>query len=144
MAIHEVTQEEALQRCARCGSDNRLSLKSLEVGVARDGHVDADILPLPPCTQCRSTEFLIRSGEEEGAHLAPGSFGHLHRLLVNHLHAELVQRGRVIPAPRAKALAGTVLPRPVPRGVLARWFPKGLRIEAPHVEKTPNPGAPSE
>ena len=90
MSIHEMTSTEVVQRCGRCAAENRIALDTLEVGVARDEQTDASVVPLPACPTCRSTEFLLRSPNDEPAHPAPGSFGHLHRLLVDEMHAELV------------------------------------------------------
>ncbi|MCP3104538.1 hypothetical protein LZ198_37315 [Myxococcus sp. K15C18031901] len=132
MALHEITNEDVLQRCAQCGSGNRLSLGTLEVGVARREDVDDGLIQLPPCPACRSTEFLIRASEDEPLHPATGSFGHLHQLLVGHLHAELVQRGRLHTALTAKGgRASKVVLRPLSQEARARWFPQGLRIAVP-------------
>ncbi|NOJ79778.1 hypothetical protein [Myxococcus xanthus] len=145
MAIHEVTAEDVLQRCARCGSGNRLSLDTLEVGVARREDVDDGLVQLPPCPTCSSTEFLIRAAEGEPEHPALGSFGHLHRLLVGHLHAELVQRGRLHTTLKPKGGgAGTVVVRPLSQETLERWFPQGLRIELPPDEQPHAPGESSQ
>lgn len=142
MAIHEVTAEDVLQRCARCGNGNRLSLDSLEVGVARREDVDDGLVQLPPCPACRSTEFLIRAAEGESEHPAPGSFGHLHRLLVDHVHAELVERGRLRSVLKPKGGgAGKVVVRPLSQEARERWFPQGLRIE---VSPDEQPRAPEE
>jgi hypothetical protein len=132
MAIHEVTAENVFQRCVRCGTGNRLSLDALEVCIARREDVDDGLVQLPPCPSCRSTEFLIRAAEGEPEHPAPGSFGHLHGLLVDHLHAELVQRGRLHTA--LKPTGGStrqVVVRPLTQEARERWFPQGLRIEMP-------------
>ncbi|TQF11031.1 hypothetical protein FJV41_36380 [Myxococcus llanfairpwllgwyngyllgogerychwyrndrobwllllantysiliogogogochensis] len=142
MAIHEVTAEDVLQRCARCGSGNRLSLNLLEVGVANREDVDDGLVQLPPCPACRSTEFLIRAAEGEPEHPAPGSFGHLHRLLVGHIHAELVQRGRLHMGLKSKGgRAGKMVLPPLPQETRERWFPQGLRIAVPADEQ---PRAPEE
>ncbi|NTX51842.1 hypothetical protein [Myxococcus sp. CA039A] len=142
MAIHEVTVEDVLQRCARCGSGNRLSLEALEVGVARREDIDDGLVQLPPCPACRSTEFLIRPAESEPEHPAPGSFGHLHRLLVGHVHAKLVERGRLHSVLNPKGGgAGKVAVRPLSQEARERWFPQGLRIEMPPDEQ---PRAPEE
>ncbi|WP_434345601.1 hypothetical protein ACN6A1_26835 [Myxococcus virescens] len=142
MAIHEVTDEDVLQRCARCGSGNRLALASLEVGVARREDVDDGLVQFPPCPACRSTEFLIRAAEGESEYPAPGSFGHLHRLLVGHLHAEFVQRGRLHTARKPKGGgASKVLVGPLSQEARERWFPQGLRITVPPDEQ---PRAPEE
>ena len=130
MSIHEMTSTEVVQRCGRCAAENRIALDTLEVGVARDEQTDASVVPLPACPTCRSTEFLLRSPNDEPAHPAPGSFGHLHRLLVDEMHAELVKRKKVIPL--LKDNQGRVDPKlakPVAAEELARWFPQGLKIE---------------
>lgn len=130
MSIHEITSTEVLQRCGRCAAENRIALDTLEVGVARDEQTDASVVPLPACPTCRSTEFLLRSPNDEPVHPAPGSFGHLHRLLVDEMHAELVKRKKVIPL--LKDNQGRVDPKlakPVAAEELARWFPQGLKIE---------------
>ena len=128
MAIHEVTDTEVLQTCAKCGAENRVPLASLEVGVARETLVDGRVVPLPACPACRSSEFLLRSPDDEPQQ-PDGSVGYLHRLLVDHVHAELVQRGRVHPLLRDEA--GHVDPRlarPLPAETVARWFPNGMRL----------------
>nr|BDT32006.1 hypothetical protein MFMH1_16750 [Myxococcus sp. MH1] len=136
MAIHEVTVDDVLQRCARCGSGNRISLDSLEVGVARREDADDGLVQFPPCPACRSTEFLIRAPESEPEHPAPGSFGHLHQLLVGHLHAELVQRGRLHTVLKPKGgSTSKVVVRPLSQDARERWFPQGLRIEVPSDEQ---------
>jgi len=130
MSIHEMTSTEVVQRCGKCAAENRIALDTLEVGVARDEQTDASVVPLPACPKCRSTEFLLRSPNDEPAHPAPGSFGHLHRLLVDEMHAELVKRKKVIPL--LKDNQGRVDPKlakPVAAEELARWFPQGLKIE---------------
>lgn len=130
MSIHEMTSTEVVQRCGKCAAENRIALDTLEVGVARDEQTDASVVPLPACPTCRSTEFLLRSPNDEPAHPAPGSFGHLHRLLVDEMHAELVKRKKVIPL--LKDNQGRVDPKlakPVAAEELARWFPQGLKIE---------------
>lgn len=130
MSIHEMTSTEVVQRCGRCAAENRIALDTLEVGVARDEQTDASVVPLPACPTCRSTEFLLRSPNDEPAHPAPGSFGHLHRLLVDEMHAELVKRKKVIPL--LKDNQGRVDPKlakPVAAEERSRWFPQGLKIE---------------
>ncbi|RKH04354.1 hypothetical protein [Corallococcus carmarthensis] len=129
MALLEIAETHVLQRCARCDSTNRSALDSLEVGVARRENVDDGLVQLPPCASCRSSEFLIRAAEGEPEHPAPGSFGHLHRLLVGHLHAELVQRGRLHRALKPKGgSAPQVVTHPLSQEARERWFPQGLRI----------------
>lgn len=143
MSIHEMNSTDVLQRCGKCAAENRIALDSLEVGVARDDQADASVVPLPACPTCRSTEFLLRSPDDEPAHPAPGSFGHLHRMLVDEVHAELVKRKKVIPLLKDKQ--GGVDPklaRPVTAEDVARWFPQGLKIEArlPEAARVKEPG----
>ena len=131
MSIHELNTTDVLQRCGKCAAENRITLDSLEVGAARDGQTDAGVVPLPACPTCRSTEFLLRSPDNEPAHPAPGSFGHLHRMLVDEVHAELVKRKKVIPLLKDKqGVVDPKLARPVAAEDVARWFPQGLKIEA--------------
>jgi len=131
MSIHEMNATEVLQRCGKCAAENRITLDSLEVGVARDDQTDAAVVPLPACPTCRSTEFLLRSRDDEPVHPAPGSFGHLHRMLVDEVHAELVKRKRVIPSLKDKqGRVDAQLAKPVVAEDVARWFPQGLKIEA--------------
>jgi hypothetical protein len=135
MSIHEVNSTELLQRCGKCAAENRIALDALEVGVARDEQTDPRVIPLPACPTCRSTEFLLRSPDDEPPHPAPGSFGHLHRLLVDAVHTELVKRKRVIPLLKDKqGRVDPTLAKPVATEELARWFPQGLKIEPRVVE----------
>lgn len=130
MAIYEVTDSEVVQRCGKCGTENRLALDALEVGVAREEQMDPSVVPLPACPTCRSSEFLFRSPDVEPTHPAPGSFGHLHRLLVDEVHAELVKRKKVIPLLKDKeGRVDPKLAKPVAAEERSRWFPQGLKIE---------------
>lgn len=123
MALYEVTDHDVLQRCARCAREQRIRLEDLAVGVADGDKNESRILALPACPACKSREFLICSAENEPAHPAPGTFGDLHRLLVDHLHAELVQRGQVI-----DAIGDRIVARPVAPEVLRARFPHGMKI----------------
>ncbi|RJS13749.1 hypothetical protein DRW03_35870 [Corallococcus sp. H22C18031201] len=143
MPLHEITQQHVMQRCFRCDSDNRTALDALEVGIARREDVDDSLVQLPPCPSCRSTEFLVRSDEGEPAHPAPGSFGHQHRLLVDHLHAELLQRGRLHAALKSKEGNRKLVARALTQEESARWFPQGLRIDVPPGERRAQPHASS-
>ena len=96
MAIQEITETELVQRCAKCDGENRVPLAGIEVGLERDEQVEDSVVALPECPTCRSREFLLRSPVEEQEHPVVGSSGHLHRLLVDELHSELVKKGRVV------------------------------------------------
>jgi hypothetical protein len=124
MAIFEITDTEVAQRCAKCSHENHTPLSKLEVGVARESQADPRIIPLPECPKCHSTEFLIRSPDDEPTHPTPGGFGHLHRMLVDHLHDQLVSAGKVNPALRGQEIA-----RPVSAADRNRWFPNGMKID---------------
>ena len=109
--------------------------------MARDNQTDPRVVPLPPCPACKSSEFLIRSTDGEPAHPAPGSFGHLHRLLVDQVHAELVKRKRVLPSLKDKqGVVQTGLAKPVAATELKRWFPSGMKIAVRETE-SPQGGA---
>ena len=145
MSIHEMNATEVLQRCGKCAAENRIVLDSLEVGVARDDQTDAAVVSLPACPTCRSTEFLLRSPDDEPAHPAPGSFGHLHRMLVDEVHAELVKRKKVIGALKDKqGRVDATIARPVSPEDVQQWFSKGLKIELREVEQSPPSKEPGQ
>jgi hypothetical protein len=140
MAILEVTATEVVQRCAKCDTENRIALAGLEVGVARDAQTDSRTIPLPVCPTCRSQEFLIREPDDEPEHPAQGSFGHLHRMLVDHLHAELVKDDRVLPVLRdERGRADQRIARPISQAKRDRWFQRGMRIDPPAREQPAQP-----
>ena len=96
MAIQEITELDIVQRCAGCDRENRVALANLAVGVEHAEQVEDGVVPLPECPTCRSREFLVRSPASEQAHPSQGSSGHLHRLMVDELHSQLVKKGRVV------------------------------------------------
>jgi len=145
MSIHEMNATEVLQRCGKCNAENRIVIDSLEAGVARDDQADPRVVPLPACPTCRSTEFLIRSPDAEQGHPAPGSFGHLHRMLVDQVHAELVKRKKVISALKDKlGRVDSTIARPVSPEDVQQWFSKGLKIELREVEQPVPPKEPGQ
>ena len=132
MPIDELTNDDVNQTCASCRSTRRIALGNLIAG--DEGPTPESSVPnvvrLPPCASCGAVEFLIRSPDEEAAHPSPGCFGHLHRMLVDQLHAELVQRKRVIGALKDKP----AIAKPISKDDVMRWFPKGLKIEMQEME----------
>lgn len=135
MAITELTDTEVVQHCTKCSRQNRIAIDALEAGVAHGDQPDGRIVPLPACPTCRSTEFLIRSPDDEPAHPAPGSFGHLHRMLVDVLHAGLIEREKVIPVLKDHhSNIDVSFARPISDDDIQRWFPKGLKIELREAE----------
>ena len=134
MAVQEITNTEVVQRCAKCDRENRIPLATIEAGVERDDQVEDDVVPLPECPTCRSREFLIRSPVDEQEYPAQrGSAGHLHRLLVDELHSQLVKRGRVVE--RMRNRVDKVLTRPIATETLRQFFDKGLKMPARAVEQ---------
>lgn len=128
MAIHEVTTSDVLQRCEACEDEHRILIDDLEVSVARDQQVDGRLVPMPPCPACSAVEFLVRAPDDEPEHPSQGSFGHLHRMLVDELHADLVTRGKVNAALRdAEGGIPKNLAKPLSTERRDRWFSKGLR-----------------
>ena len=126
MSIREVSDATVDQECASCGHVRKLTYDHLAVGVARAGGMDSRTVRLPPCPTCGAVEFLVRSPDGE-EHPSPGSYGHLHRLLVDTLHAKLVHAGRL-----AKGLdAKTVGVKEPTADEVARWLKSGLRLERP-------------
>jgi hypothetical protein len=126
MPIRELRDSDLDQQCANCGAVAAIGVDDLAVGVAHDTQLNPALVGLPPCAACGSTEFLIRSPDGE-EHPAPGSFGHKHKLLVDKLHARLVQRGQV-----ALGLdAAKVTTKEPPEAVMDRWFKDGLKLPLP-------------
>ena len=137
MAIYELSSTGVVQRCGKCAAENRIALDTLTVGVARDGQTDARVVPLPPCPSCKSSEFLLRSADGEPAHPALGSFGHLHRMLVDQVHAELVKRKRVLPSLKDKqGVVQSGLAKAVSAMEVKRWFHSGMKIAVRETEST--------
>jgi len=126
MPISALRETDFDQQCIKCGGVRALSFDSVEVGVARESQSDAGVIPLPACPTCGATEFLLRSLDDE-EHPSPGSYSHLHCLLVDTLHAELVKRDRL-----EKALSRKEVPVRAPAAeTLRRWFKDGLKLPRP-------------
>ena len=130
MPLVEIREANVSQRCANCDAVRSIQISSLEVGVAFGAQRDGRVVSLPPCARCGATEFLIGSTERESSPRMAGSAGHLHRLLVDHLHAELVQRAQV----EGASAAGELQALPLREEERRRWFPDGLKIEEPRTE----------
>jgi hypothetical protein len=129
MPIEELTSEEVLQRCSMCQTATRSKLATLSLGVgsAVADDLDGRVVRLPPCPKCKAEEFLIRSAAAPTS--APKSYGDLHRLLVDQLHASLVKQGRFDARLAAPALADA---DPL---VVKEFFPDGLKLLAQPFEK---------
>lgn len=134
MPLVEVRETDVSQRCAHCDAVHSIEISSLEVGVAFGDQRDGRVVGLPPCARCGATEFLIRSTERESSPRMAGNAGYLHRLLVDHLHAELVRRAQVAGASDDAAASAELQALPLREEERRRWFPHGLKIEEPRWE----------
>jgi hypothetical protein len=149
MPIYEVTDTDVVQRCSNCNQTNRIALTELQAGVpSPDGSAaDPRLVALPACPSCKSGEFLIRSSDNDPPHPAPGSFGHLHRLLVDHLQSVLVTTNRVNPKlfKLNSKVADQGHARPLDKATRDKFFPDGamkipLPAGAPAPAPKPSPG----
>ena len=129
MPIEELTSEDVLQRCTMCQSTARLKLATLSLGVGSTfaDDVDGRIVRLPPCPICKAEEFLIRSTDVAPA--TPESYGDLHQLLVDQLHASVAKLGRFDVRLKLPALAD------LSPATVKEFFPGGFKLLAPTVEK---------
>jgi len=134
MPIEELTNEEVLQRCSLCQTATRSKLVALSLGVgsAVADDLDGGVVRLPPCPKCKAEEFLIRSQAPPTA--APTTYGDLHRLLVDQLHASLAKLGRL--DARLKKVPTLTDLDPV---VVKAFFPDGLKLLAEPLEKLEPP-----
>jgi hypothetical protein len=126
MPITKITEETLEQVCANCDKNISLSMSNVSVGVSADeDYIDDSVIRLPRCPDCGSVEFLFRSPENEPEFSSPGSHAHLHRLLVDLLHAKLVKQGNVQEGLDPKK----VKTRPPDKETISRWFKEGLVLE---------------
>jgi hypothetical protein len=132
-ALLSITFSALNTSSAGCDRENRVALANLAVGVEHAEQVEDGVVPLPECPTCRSREFLVRSPASEQAHPSQGSSGHLHQLIVDELHSQLVKKGRVVE--RLVGKAEQIVTRPIATEVRARFFDKGLKLPARAVEE---------
>ena len=123
MPIRELQENQAVQECAACGTTAEVSFSSIFVGAFHDGNGDSGIIPMPICAACGAIEYLVQSRGDESQPEA-GTQSHLHRLLVDLLHARLVGAGRVVDGMEA----GRVETREPAIDVLETWFGDGLKV----------------
>ncbi|MBN2527601.1 MAG: hypothetical protein JXR76_14500 [Deltaproteobacteria bacterium] len=124
MSLREIMNTEIEQECNVCGATNVIAQSDLAAGTAMDGQVDARVIRLPPCESCGAAEFLIRSAADEPEHPSPGSFGHLHRLLVDVLYSRPMSSQQFAVGIADKDAAG----KEVTAGEIEQWFGNGLRL----------------
>jgi len=126
MPIREIRADDLDQECIKCGRVVAVPFTAIAAGVSREGQVNPNVVAMPVCTACGAAEFLLRSPNDE-EHPAQGSYGHKHRLLVDKLHAKLVQRGRL-----AQGLKPEDVPtKEPPAAVMDKWCKDGFRLEPP-------------
>ena len=134
MPIEELTNEEVLQRCSVCQTSTRSKLATLSLGVGSTVADDLDgrVVRLPPCPKCKAEEFLIRSDATPAA--APATYGDLHRLLVDQLHASLVKKGRLDARLKTVPTLSDLDPN-----LVKTFFADGLKLLAEPLEKLEPP-----
>lgn len=123
MPILEITDTHITQRCASCDGQRELSFEAL-VPAEDNQPLENGVLTLPTCT-CGATEFLIQAPQDEPPHPAPGSLGHLHRMLVDALVDEIRER----PKGRGSKPFGAATKARISTDAVHRWFPRGLKVE---------------
>ena len=122
MPIEELTDDHLLQRCLGCGSTHAVAHATL---AALPAPAEPRVLALPECSACGAHEFLVRSASVDLDAVAPGSYSHLHRLLVDHAHA-------VVAARRTTSREHTDATMLKPDlDALRRWFPNGFTLPLP-------------
>jgi hypothetical protein len=131
MLVREINAADLDQEFIKCGSVVTVSLTAITAGLSRSGQVNPNVVSLPVCATCGSAEFLLRSPDEE-EHPSQDSYGHKHKLLVDKLHAKLVQRGRV-----AEGLKPEDVPtKELPAAVIDKWFKDGLKLPPPFQDES--------
>jgi hypothetical protein len=96
-----------VQRCINCGGARTLELEKLELKLEASAQPDTSPakIELPACATvgCNSSETLFASPEKAAITAVPGSYGHLHSVLVDTVAAQLIQGGRIKGGERATA-----------------------------------------
>jgi hypothetical protein len=95
------------QRCINCGVARTLELDKLELKLEQGARPDTSPakIELPVCATdgCNSSETLFTSPAKASIAAVPGTYGHLHSVLVDKLAAKLIQDGRLQGGERATA-----------------------------------------
>ena len=86
MPIIELTSDTFSQSCAVCSSERTFALGD---AVPEETASGSRLIRLPTCIKCGSVELLIPLQSDPDADPEPGSYGHLHRLLVEELDERL-------------------------------------------------------
>lgn len=133
MPILEITDTHVVQHCAGCSTTRELPLQGL-FSMEDSQSLENGVLSLPACV-CGSTEFLIRAPDDEPPHPAPGSTGHLHRMVVDALVDEVRER---LKGDRTTKRFVVAMSARIGSEVASRWFPGGIKIEDRTRRKDPN------
>ncbi|HMA93587.1 MAG TPA: hypothetical protein VKP30_12920 [Polyangiaceae bacterium] len=110
MPITKLAEGQFSQVCARCDVERDVTFEA--VARLHDEQNEEVRFLLPACAECGSVEILIPGGSGADDHPAPGSYGHLHRLLVNELSARIQGGSSSAASDR--------------NNELTKWFPEGL------------------
>jgi hypothetical protein len=107
MPIESLNDRTVDVRCINCGTARTLELEELELKLEKGARPDASParidLPSCPNRDCGSSESLFASPGKPAIAAVPGSYGHLHSVLVDTLAAQLIQGGRLKGGERATA-----------------------------------------
>jgi hypothetical protein len=107
MPIESLNDRTLGQRCINCGTARTLELDKLHVklepGIRPDTSPAKIDLPVCASDGCNSSETLFTSPERAAIRATPGSYGHLHSLLVDKLALQLIDGGRLKGGERATA-----------------------------------------
>jgi len=139
MPIREIREDDLDQECSKCGNVASVSVNDLGAGLVRESQVNPNVVAMPVCAVCGSTEFLLRSPDDEN-HPSQGSYGHKHKLLVDKLHAKLVQRGRLGEGLKPEDVAT----KEPPAAVMDKWFKDGLKLAPPPFRDEASPVEPPQ
>ena len=63
MTIKQIKENTIEQLCDNCGAVREIEIDELIVGVVVEEHTIPNLIRLPTCDQCRTTEFLFASGD---------------------------------------------------------------------------------
>jgi hypothetical protein len=107
MPIESLNDRTVEQRCINCRNARTLELDELELKLEPGARPDTSPakIELPVCATrgCNSSETLFMSPEKAVVAAVPGSYGHLHSVLVDKLAAHLIEDGRLKSGERAAA-----------------------------------------
>jgi hypothetical protein len=107
MPIESLHERAVELRCINCRTLRTLELDKLELKPEPGARPDTSPakIDLPACANpgCGSSETLFASPAKPAVAPVPGSYGHLHSLLVDKLAAALVERGLTESGERAAA-----------------------------------------